>query len=120
MAKLAPMGISTVCSCVLEVCRRNEATIARGAGEPLKVQYILDVRDFSYSPDAALFTKSIDTMLNDPEIEGVVETIGGPKFACPYVRRTPRPLPCWGCRRCACSRDTDAPTGRQILSRQWS
>ena len=45
------------------------------------------MRDFSGSPDAALFTKSIDTILNDPEIKVVVETIGGTKFAYPYVRR---------------------------------
>ena len=45
------------------------------------------MRDFSDSPDAALFTKSIDTILNDPEVRVVVETIGGTKFAYPYVRQ---------------------------------
>ena len=81
MAKIAIMGFGTVGSGVLEVCRRNAASIARRAGEPVEVKYILDVRDFSGSPDAALFTKSIDTILNDPEIKVVVETIGGTKFA---------------------------------------
>ena len=79
MAKIAIMGFGTVGSGVLEVCRRNAASIARRAGEPVEVKYILDVRDFSGSPDAALFTKSIDTILNDPEIKVVVETIGGHK-----------------------------------------
>ena len=87
MAKIAIMGFGTVGSGVLEVCRRNAASTARRAGEPVEVKYILDVRDFSGSPDAALFTKSIDTILNDPEIKVVVETIGGTKFAYPYVRR---------------------------------
>lgn len=87
MAKIAIMGFGTVGSGVLEVCRRNAASIARRAGEPVEVKYILDVRDFSGSPDAALFTKSIDTILNDPEIKVVVETIGGTKFAYPYVRQ---------------------------------
>lgn len=87
MAKIAIMGFGTVGSGVLEVCRRNAASIARRAGEPVEVKYILDVRDFSDSPDAALFTKSIDTILNDPEIKVVVETIGGTKFAYPYVRQ---------------------------------
>ena len=81
MAKIAIMGFGTVGSGVLEVCRRNAASIARRAGEPVEVKYILDVRDFSDSPDAALFTKSIDTILNDPEVRVVVETIGGTKFA---------------------------------------
>ena len=77
MAKIAIMGFGTVGSGVLEVCRRNAASIARRAGEPVEVKYILDVRDFSSSPDAALFTNSIDTILSDPEVKVVVETIGG-------------------------------------------
>ena len=87
MAKIAIMGFGTVGSGVLEVCRRNAASIARRAGEPVEVKYILDVRDFSASPDAALFTNSIDTILGDPEVKVVVETIGGTKFAYPYVRQ---------------------------------
>ncbi|EKC58613.1 homoserine dehydrogenase [human gut metagenome] len=46
MAKIAIMGFGTVGSGVLEVCRRNAASIARRAGEPVEVKYILDVRDF--------------------------------------------------------------------------
>ena len=87
MAKIAIMGFGTVGSGVLEVCRRNAASIARRAGEPVEVKYILDVRDFSGSPDAALFTNSLDTILADPEVKVVVETIGGTKFAYPYVRQ---------------------------------
>ena len=87
MAKIAIMGFGTVGSGVLEVCRRNAVSITRRAGEPVEVKYILDVRDFSDSPDAALFTKDINVILNDPEIKVVVETIGGTKFAYPYVRQ---------------------------------
>lgn len=87
MAKIAILGFGTVGSGVLEVCRRNAAAIARRAGEPVEVKAILDVRDFSGSPDAALFTKDIEDILSDPEIRVVVETIGGTKFAYPYVRR---------------------------------
>lgn len=87
MAKIAILGFGTVGSGVLEVVRRNAASIARRVGEPVEVKYILDVRDFSSSPDAALFTDSIDTILNDPEVKVVVETIGGTRFALPYVRK---------------------------------
>ena len=86
MAKIAIMGFGTVGSGVMEVCRRNAASIARRAGEPVEVKYILDVRDFSNHPDAALFVKSIDTILADPEVKVVVETIGGTKFAYPFVK----------------------------------
>ena len=87
MAKIAILGFGTVGSGVLEVVRRNAASIARRVGEPVEVKYILDVQDFSASPDAALFTDSIDTILNDPEVKVVVETIGGTRFALPYVRK---------------------------------
>ena len=87
MAKIAIMGFGTVGSGVLEVCRRNAASIARRAGEPVEVKYILDVRDFSDSPDAALFVKDINVILNDLEVKVVVETIGGTRFAYPYVRQ---------------------------------
>ena len=87
MAKIAIMGFGTVGSGVLEVCRRNAASIARRAGEPVEVKYILDVRDFLDSPDAALFTKDIHDILGDPEVRVVVETIGGTRFAYPYVRQ---------------------------------
>ena len=87
MAKIAILGFGTVGSGVLEVCRRNAASIARRAGEPVEVKYILDIRDFSGTPDAALFVKDLDVILADPEIRVVVETIGGTRFAYPYVRR---------------------------------
>ena len=47
---------------------------------------ILDPKDFSGHPAANLFVKSIDTILQDPEVRVVVETIGGTRFAYPYVK----------------------------------
>ena len=87
MAKIAILGFGTVGGGVLEVLRRNAASVSRRAGQPVEVKYTLDIRDFSNHPDAALFVQSIDTILADPEIKVVVETIGGTKFAYPYVRK---------------------------------
>ena len=87
MAKIAILGFGTVGGGVLEVLRRNAASVSRRAGQPVEVKYILDIRDFSNHPDAALFVDNIDTILADPEIKVVVETIGGTKFAYPYVRK---------------------------------
>ena len=87
MAKIAILGFGTVGGGVLEVLRRNAASVSRRAGQSVEVKYILDIRDFSAHPDAALFVQSIDTILADPEIKVVVETIGGTKFAYPYVRK---------------------------------
>ena len=87
MAKIAILGFGTVGGGVLEVLRRNAAGVSRRAGEPVEVKYILDIRDFSAHPDAALFVKDLDTILADKEVSVVVETIGGTKFAYPYVRK---------------------------------
>ena len=86
MAKIAILGFGTVGSGVLEVLRHNAAGISRRAGQPVEVKYILDIRDFSGHPDAALFVNNIDVILNDPEVSVVVETIGGTKFSYPYVK----------------------------------
>lgn len=85
MAKIAILGFGTVGSGVLEVTRRNAQSIQKRANQALEVKYILDVRDFSTHPDAHLFVKDIDTIVADAEVEVVVETIGGTKFAYPFV-----------------------------------
>ena len=87
MAKIAILGFGTVGGGVFEVLRRNAAGVSRRAGEPVEVKYILDVRDFSSHPDANLFVKDIGIILSDPEVKVVVETIGGTKFAYPYVKQ---------------------------------
>ena len=86
MAKIAILGFGTVGSGVYEVLCRNAAGVSRRAGEPVEVKYILDPKDFSNHPAADLFVKSIDVILQDPEIKVVVETIGGTRFAYPYVK----------------------------------
>ena len=86
MAKIAILGFGTVGSGVYEVLRRNAAGVSRRAGEPVEVKYILDVKDYSDRPDAHLFVKNIDVILADPEVRAVVETIGGTRFAYPYVK----------------------------------
>lgn len=86
MAKIAILGFGTVGSGVYEVLCRNAAGVSRRAGEPVEVKYILDPKDFSGHPAADLFIKNFDTILEDPEIKVVVETIGGTRFAYPYVK----------------------------------
>lgn len=85
MAKIAIVGFGTVGSGVLEVVRQNSDVIEKKLGQPLEVKWICDVRDFSNSPDADLFTKDFAQILADPEISVVVETIGGTKPAYEFV-----------------------------------
>ena len=86
MAKIASLGFGTVGSGVYEVLCRNAAGVSRRAGEPVEVKYILDPKDFSDHPAAQLFIKNFDAILEDPEVKVVVETIGGTRFAYPYVK----------------------------------
>ena len=86
MANIAILGFGNIGSGVLEVLRRNADSVARRAGQPVQVRYILDVRDFSASPDAHLFVRTIDEILADETVTLVVETIGGTRFAYPYVK----------------------------------
>ena len=71
---------------VYEVLCRNAAGVSHRAGEPVEVKYILDPKDFSDHPAAKLFIKNFDAILEDPEVKVVVETIGGTRFAYPYVK----------------------------------
>ncbi|MDL2324797.1 homoserine dehydrogenase [Ruminococcaceae bacterium OttesenSCG-928-A16] len=87
MAKLAILGFGTVGSGVLQVLRQNQEVVRRRLGAPLEVKYICDIRDFSESEDAALFVKDFEQVLSDPEVELVVETIGGTNPAYNFVTR---------------------------------
>src|SRR5699024_11374903 len=51
------------------------------------LKYILDVRDFPDSPYKDLFVKDFSVIENDPEVDVVVETIGGAKVALDFTQR---------------------------------
>ena len=75
--KVAILGFGTVGSGTYEILSDNKNVISKNTGSNLEVKYILDIRDFSDRPDAHLFVKDFDTIVNDPEIDIVIETIGG-------------------------------------------
>ena len=87
MANMAIMGFGTVGGGVAEVLRMNGASIAGKLGEPLTLKYILDVRDLSATPYADKAVKDFAILENDPELDVVVESIGGAKIALEFTRR---------------------------------
>ena len=87
MINVAVLGYGTVGSGVVEVIEKNKDMVNKKSAQELEVKYILDIRDFSGHPDAALFVDNIDTILADPEITVVVETIGGVEAAYEYTKR---------------------------------
>ncbi|NLB16449.1 MAG: homoserine dehydrogenase [Clostridiales bacterium] len=75
--KIAVLGFGNIGSGVVETLIKNAGAIAAGAGEPVEVKYICDIRDFSAHPLKDKFITDFNTAANDPEIELVAEMIVG-------------------------------------------
>ena len=84
---VAILGFGTVGSGVAEVLSKNSQGIARRSGGEIQVKYILDVRDFPDSPFKDCFVKDFSIIENDPEVDVVVEAIGGAKVALEFTTR---------------------------------
>ena len=87
MIKVAIMGYGTIGSGVAEVLEKNKESIQKHAGEELSVKYILDLRDFPGDPNEDKIVHDVDTIVNDPEIQIVVETMGGVEPAYTFVKK---------------------------------
>ena len=87
MVEIAVMGYGVVGSGVVEVLTNHTENIAKRAKEQIDIKYILDLRDFPESPFESKFTKSFDTILNDPDVKIVVEVMGGLNPSFEYVKR---------------------------------
>lgn len=87
MVKVAILGFGVVGSGVAEVITGNGAGISKRADDLVELKYILDVRDFPDSPFAQNFIKDFAMIENDPEVNVVVETIGGVGAALDFTER---------------------------------
>ena len=84
--KIAVMGYGTIGSGVVDVLRINRDRITERAGEEVDVKYILDLRDFPGDPMENAIVHDYQTIVNDPEIGIVVETMGGVEPAYTFVK----------------------------------
>ena len=82
MINVAILGMGTVGAGVFDAVRRSAA---RGSG--LEVKYCLDIRDYPGADFAPFLVHDFETILNDPEVKIVAETIGGATFAYDYTKR---------------------------------
>lgn len=87
MAKIAVLGYGTVGSGVVEVINTNYDSIAKRAGDVVEVKSVLDLRDFPGDPIQEKIVHDIDLIINDPEIDVVVEVMGGVEPAFTFVKR---------------------------------
>ena len=87
MSKVAIMGYGTIGSGVLAVLMMNRELIKRSAGDYIDAKYVLDLKDFPGTPAEKLITHDIEDIVKDPEVDIVVETMGGTNPAYPFVKK---------------------------------
>lgn len=86
MIKTAVMGYGTIGSGVTEILAENRDVIAAQAGQEIELKYVLDLREFPDSPIADKVIHEFKLIEEDPEIQIVVETMGGLNPAYSFVK----------------------------------
>ncbi|MFW6294159.1 MAG: homoserine dehydrogenase [Halanaerobium sp.] len=91
MLKIGILGIGTVGSGVVKIFDKNIKNINKKVGAELKIEKILvnnvdKKRDIEINPD--LLTENADDIIDNPEIDIVVELIGGDEPAHEYIMRS--------------------------------
>ncbi len=86
MIKVAVMGYGTIGSGVAEVLEKNKDTIMHTVGQEVSLKYVLDLRDFPGSPVEDKLVHDFSVIEQDPEVEIVVECMGGLNPAYPFVK----------------------------------
>ena len=87
MIKIAVLGYGTVGSGVVEVIEKNKDMVNKKAGEELFIKYILDLRDFPGDPYESKVVHDYQTIVNDPEIQIICETMGGTGAAYEFTKQ---------------------------------
>jgi homoserine dehydrogenase len=87
MINVAILGYGVVGSGVARFLWENAARIEMKTGQPVRLKRVLDLRELPGSPAKYIHTKDIREILNDPDIQIVVETMGGEEPALSYVRQ---------------------------------
>lgn len=87
MVKVAVLGYGTVGSGVVEVINTNNASIAKRVGDEVQIKYVLDLREFPGDPVEKVLVHDFEVIVNDPEVDIVVETMGGVNPAYDFSKR---------------------------------
>ena len=86
MVNIAVLGYGTVGSGVVEVINTNHESINKRAGQEINIKYVLDLRDFPGDPVQEVLVHDYEIIANDPEVDIVVEVMGGIEPAYTFVR----------------------------------
>lgn len=88
MVNIAVLGYGTVGSGVVEVIRTNGARINQRVGDEVNIKYVLDLRDFPEDPIQEKIVHDFETIVEDPDVQIVVEVMGGIEPAYTFVKRS--------------------------------
>lgn len=86
MINIAVLGYGTIGSGVVEALDTNQDVIKDHAGHEINVKYVLDLREFPGSPIESKLVHDYDTIVNDPDVDIVVEVMGGVHPAYEYAK----------------------------------
>ena len=85
MKKVAVIGFGVVGSGVVDMIHDNKELLKENTGEMIYIRKILDIRDFADDRHGHIVTSNVDEVFNDPEINIIIETMGGTKYAYDYT-----------------------------------
>lgn len=86
MKNVAIMGYGTIGTGVAEILEKNKEIIEDTVGDKVVLKYVLDLQDFADSPVADKIIHDFSVIEQDPQVQLVVETMGGLNPAYPYVK----------------------------------
>lgn len=87
MINVSVLGYGTVGSGVVAVLEQNAKVITARTGEEIRVNHVLDLRDFPGEPVQKLITHDFADVVNDSTVSIVVETMGGLHPAYEFVKQ---------------------------------
>jgi len=77
MTNIAILGFGVVGGGVADLITKNSSEVSRLGGDEINIKYILDLRDFPDSPFADRVVHDFNVIVNDPEVDTVIEVMGG-------------------------------------------
>lgn len=87
MVNIAVLGYGTVGSGVVEVINTNGKRINQRVGDEINIKYVLDMKEFPGDPVQEKLVHDFDIIVNDPDVQIVVEVMGGIEPAYTFVKR---------------------------------
>ncbi len=88
MAQIAILGFGTVGQGVAEVLETNRRSIGEKCGQEITLKAVLEERKLEDNPFSHLMVDNFDAIVNDPDIDLVVECIGGATHSYDFTKRS--------------------------------